>query len=386
MAFTNKVANILRNNVSNLSGTAGNIFNGLVAKAGQPEKLAAKIANKSPLDLSKSPVAHMEPQNNPFSYGQIYYPQETSNLGDGHYVIFDVIASSSSIYKNQSFNNKGQLVSLTSAQLGERKLQREKRIAKIKSQGYAGKTQTYGDFDTAEDTIVRSQTSGAGSISPTHSRLEDSIILYTPPSTKFDYKVGYDNVEEGAFGGLLADMFSGDFDAKKMLEDASGAGKAFLENVLKGAVELIIPGIGGIVDKRRGYTQNPKLELVFKNVPFRQFSFPFEFAPKNKGELDAVHKIIQLFKFHMMPEKRDNLYLTAPSEFQITYMYRDKANAYIPKVSRCALTDMSVDYSPEGVFTTFKGDDRGAAPAITKMELSFTEMEIMTKETIAEGF
>ena len=58
---------------------------------------------------------------------------------------------------------------------------------------------------------------------------------------------------------------------------------------------------------------------------------------------------------------------------------------YIPKISRCALTDMSVDYSPEGVFTTFKGDDKGAHPVLTKMELSFTEMEIMTKETIAEG-
>ena len=46
---------------------------------------------------------------------------------------------------------------------------------------------------------------------------------------------------------------------------------------------------------------------------------------------------------------------------------------------------MNVDYSPEGVFTTFKRDDRGAAPVITKMSLQFTEMEIMTKETIATG-
>jgi hypothetical protein len=46
---------------------------------------------------------------------------------------------------------------------------------------------------------------------------------------------------------------------------------------------------------------------------------------------------------------------------------------------------MNVDYSPEGVFTTFRGDLLGAAPVLTKMELSFTEMEIMTKETIAAG-
>jgi hypothetical protein len=47
---------------------------------------------------------------------------------------------------------------------------------------------------------------------------------------------------------------------------------------------------------------------------------------------------------------------------------------------------MSVDYSPEGVFHTFKADDKGAMPVISKMTLSFTETEIMTKKTVAEGF
>ena len=59
---------------------------------------------------------------------------------------------------------------------------------------------------------------------------------------------------------------------------------------------------------------------------------------------------------------------------------------YIPKVSRCVLTDMSVDYSPEGVFSTFKADSKGAMPVISKMTLSFTETEIMTKQTTADGY
>ena len=92
-----------------------------------------------------------------------------------------------------------------------------------------------------------------------------------------------------------------------------------------------------------------------------------------------------MFSCHSMSEKGGEGYLTAPAQFQITYMYRDGANMYIPKISRCALTDMNIDYSPEGVFTTFKADEKGAAPVLTKMDLSFTEMEIMTKETIAEG-
>ena len=151
------------------------------------------------------------------------------------------------------------------------------------------------------------------------------------------------------------------------------------------ALEIAIPGLGAAVDKGRGFSQNPNSEMVFKSVPFREFAFPYEFAPKNEQEKDEVQRILEIFKFNMMPEKKGAGYLTAPAQFQLTYMYRDGANMYVPKIARCALRGMTVDYSPEGVFTTFKGDDKGAAPVLTKVELDFVEMEIMTKETIAIG-
>ena len=89
MSFTSKVSNIIKTKIaSNLMGQFQNSFKGAT---GQPTKLAAKLANKSPLYLSKSPVAHMEAVNNPYNYGAVYYPQETSQLGDGHYIIFDIM-------------------------------------------------------------------------------------------------------------------------------------------------------------------------------------------------------------------------------------------------------------------------------------------------------
>ena len=46
---------------------------------------------------------------------------------------------------------------------------------------------------------------------------------------------------------------------------------------------------------------------------------------------------------------------------------------------------MNIDYAPEGVFSTFRADDKGAPPVMAKVELEFQETEIMTKETIAAG-
>ena len=140
-------------------------------------------------------------------------------------------------------------------------------------------------------------------------------------------------------------------------------------------------------DKAKGQAFNPQMEVVFKSVPFRTFEFPFEFAPKNPAEKDSMHKIINMFKFHMLPEYQGTTkgFFNVPSEFQITYMYREERNTFIPKISRCVLKSMNVDFSPEGVFTTFKGDGQGAHPVLTKMDLTFGETEIMTKETIATG-
>ena len=94
------------------------------------------------------------------------------------------------------------------------------------------------------------------------------------------------------------------------------------------------------------------MELAFQNVPFRNFQFEFDFAPKNVKEVESVNKIMQLFKFHMLPDVSNEKYMITPSEFQISYFYRDKKNDYMPKISRCVLTDMSLDYAPEKIRVT----------------------------------
>ena len=360
MAFTKLVSNIIKQKV------ASNLIQGFSNAAfGQPKKLAAKLASKSPLDLSKSPVAHMEPVHNPFSYGTVYYPNETSNLGEGHYIIFDVIEHEEATTKLPG----GVVYPKSIGTVGENKFNQEKRLAKLQAQG----------FQSGND-LLRATTNRMDQ-TEFFSRISDSIILYTPSTqTKFDYSVSYEGVDTN-----LAKQIKGLFDGGDILGKLGDAGERFFQTVITAGLDIALPGFSAVTDKTRGKVTNPNAEMVFTGVPMRTFNFPFEFAPKNEKEKDSIQKIIELFKFHMMPEKRGEGFLQVPSEFQITYMYKDGANMYIPKISRCVLKDMSVDYSPEGVFTTFKGDGAGAHPVLTKMELTFNETEIMTKETIAAG-
>ncbi len=385
MSFTNKVSNIIKQKI------ATNLISGFTNKIsgfGQPKKLAAKLANKSPLEIAKNPTAHIK--ENPYSYGTVYYPQETSNLGDGHYVIFTVLMHNESSFKTQTFNN-GLLVENPNAIVGSARPGTGgsgslRNIKGIKRRGVVQKNR------------IRGVNSGMFSkLGSKHTYISDSIILYMPPEgMKFNQSASYEAMETGlagdvaqGVGGVINDTV---FKAK--LQAAAKGTTAVVQELVKEAgfgVASLIPGFENSKDLYntfRGQAKNPNLESIFKSVPFREFSFPFTFAPKNEQEKDSVHKILQLFRFHMLPEQQSgaNGYFNVPSEFQITYMYRDNENSYLPRISRCVLKQCAIDYAPEGVVSTFTPDERGAPPTLITMNLTFGETEIMTKETVAKGY
>ena len=383
MAWTSKVANIIKGKVA--SAVAGAISNKIAnsfADQGQTKKVAAKLLNKSPLEIgNNSSTAHLA--ENPYQYGTVYYPQETSNMGDGHYVIFDVLSHNKSAYKTSTFDN-GRLNKIGDDPFGRSTSNRN--IKNIKSRGIT------------QSNRVRGVNSGLfQKMGSNHTYISDSIILYMPAEgMKFNYTADYEALETGLAGdmaqgiaGVIADAGFAD-KIKSAAKGTSGVALELTKMAGFGALG-IIPGFENsraVYDKFRGQAKNPNLESVFKSVPFREFNFPFTFAPKNEKEKDAVHKILQLFRFHMLPEQSSgaNGYFKVPSEFQITYMYRDNENSYLPRVSRCVLKSCNIDYAPEGVVSTLTPDERGAPPTLINMGLTFGETEIMTKETIAQGF
>jgi len=102
-----------------------------------------------------------------------------------------------------------------------------------------------------------------------------------------------------------------------------------------------------------------------------------------------VEKIIHTFRFHQAPELRSNqsLYMGLPAEFDIHYMYQPESgtqaleNPYYNKIATCVLTNVTVDYTPGGVYS----HDDGSPVKIT-MALSFLETEMITKDHIEAGY
>ena len=183
MAWTSKVANVIKGKVASMAMNAiGNKLMSSFANSGQTSKIAAKLLNKSPLEIGNdNPTAHIK--ENPYSYGTVYYPQETSNMGDGHYVIFDVLMHNESKYKTQTFNNglltdnsKNFVGGETNWYGGKVAGTYNRKIANIKRRGIE------------QTNRVRGVNSGLFSkFGSNHTYISDSIILYMPPEgMKFD--------------------------------------------------------------------------------------------------------------------------------------------------------------------------------------------------------
>ena len=391
MAFTSKVSQVLKGRVNSganqlkgfIDGAVGNFnaqidnftssFTGLQSSEATKAK-ARDILNSSPLEIGQGGAVNPnEALKDRFNFGTIYYPEETSNLDEGHYVIIDIIQHNKTAYGR----NMNRVVKDADA-----------------NEGFED------SYDPAQTKLkqrqkkLRQQKSGINQgTSTTHSRISDSVCIYTPgDAVKFSYAANYESLATGLAGLMASSMEAGKtMDLKEAITQGGGQ---MLERVLGEAVVGIasaLPGVGdirGAIDKSMGRALNPFNEQVFRSVPFREFTFPFVFAPKNRKEMESVHKIIKLFRFHMLPEfsnKTKGAFLS-PSEFQITYMYRNKENRYIPHISRCVMKTMDVDYSTEGQFHTFREDDKGAAPITTTINCVFAETEIMTKEMIGLGY
>ena len=323
-------------------------------------------------------------------------PPGTGN--QGHYIMFFI---------NQQTNAKLQF-GLAPTEEG-RKTMREQASKTKTPEKDVGKQQNLDAFGGAGAPVVSTENkfqyaSNKGSTlsvpRPPTVRMDTAITMYMPTmvavttSAQYQDEVVGDAAAAGAkvFQEILANQKSGiDIarDAMKTLGKDIGEGM-----INKGIGALsIIPGIEGAKDvffAQRGFIKAPKMELFFKGIGKRKFQYSFKMIPKSDQEMQEVRKIVQAFRLNMLPEFQDgdraSRRLTVPNTFDIQYMYDNKENGYLHKISTCVLESCDVKYSGEGKYQTFQGDSEGAPPMVTEMSLNFQEMEIITKERVAEGY
>jgi hypothetical protein len=223
-----------------------------------------------------------------------------------------------------------------------------------------------------------------------------NIILPIPSNIQDGNSVSY---ADGTLDGITAAVIGGAYNI--MTTDAEGKtteqlmtsykdqmGTAF-NNVtdagLKGQIlrslavqaASLVPGTGSITPdqllaRQTGGILNPNMELLFNGVALRSFRFSFKMTPRNKDEAASIRNIIKTLKVNMAPQTLTNdSFLRTPNVFDLQYMKGNGPHPFLHRFKTCALTDMSVNYTGEGLYASYSD----ATPVSMVMDLTFKELE-----------
>ena len=260
-------------------------------------------------------------------------------------------------------------------------------------------TSAYGPTKTVQvnETIENNYKNNVRVTMPSRKRLDTAIALYMPAQVQVTYGAKFTDTEispfAGAIGQAVGDLSAGasvsDTYNKVIPQVTEGLQKRAL---LKGLDLLDALGVSGAreaIEIGRAEVIADRMQLAFKGVDRRAFQYTFKMIPRNSREADSIRKIVDAFKFNMMPEykkgkKRDTL--NYPATFNIEYHYRGKENTYLNRVSECFLENVQVSYGGDRYKTFDPHNSEGAPPVETSIVLAFKEIETMHRERIAEGF
>lgn len=142
---------------------------------------------------------------------------------------------------------------------------------------------------------------------------------------------------------------------------------------------------GNAISALTGIADNPKTQVTFQGVTPRTFEMSYDLYAHSEEELENIHRIINTFKMNMLPEYKgpEEFLFVYPAEFDIEYYFGAENNKYIHRHTSCVLTDCSINYTPDGVFNHF---NKNGAPLKIRMNLRFSELDILTRDDVEAGY
>ena len=229
-----------------------------------------------------------------------------------------------------------------------------------------------------------------------------NIALYMPEdvSTGFRAQWGGKNLTNFASGVLSAAGADG-FDKLKRSGDAL-AGAIGNVSYIAGAqaISKFISATSGdqisqddVFGSISGAILNPNTELLFSGVDMRNFVLNFKLVPRDEGEAAMVNGIVAHFKKASLPSRvPDKIFgndssikrnfIGAPKLVRVTFMNGENEHPHLPRYKMCALTQVDVNYTPDGVYSTYEGGQ----PVAVQMSLNFQETKIVFADEVnADG-
>jgi len=217
-----------------------------------------------------------------------------------------------------------------------------------------------------------------------------TVYLYLPGALNFGYKMDYQDADKSGLeiGKLLRSLTETQTEEGGAMQAEIARKLGFAAVRAADSVTELLGGKDALLadmQLKSRQIENPFNVHLFRGVGRRSFKFTFNMIPRSYSEAVAIDNITRIFKQYAHPKRSaGGRFLDFPAEFGISFLYQNKENIRLPKIRKCALTGINLVYG-ENTFTATKPDAMGVvSPTKVTLELEFSELEILTQQSITE--
>lgn len=326
---------------------------------------------------SDGPLAGLESQS--YKYNSFIYPLNLGQPGAGldHYVIFYINETATTQFSTRSLSSGPPTDQPTIVRNSQTDVLQGTRDAPIATPS--------GNQPGQGDTQPSPGQRGNGLYVPIR-RVSTAIVLYMPDDISVNYAAEWEDTEMGNTKAVL-DAIGGEGSMTEVFKSLGISGALHATDAMSAVTGL---SLKDALSSRGRLAVNPHLEAIFRGVRFREFGFKFKFTPQSEKDSENINNIISAFKFYSAPEivtGTAGRFWIYPAEFDIKFISHGKENAFVHKISTCALRKMTVNYTPLGAWVGHREHEWGGSPPVAiTIDLDFMELEIMQKQRVLDGY
>ena len=264
---------------------------------------------------------------------------------------------------------------------------------------------------------------------------KQEILLYMPQdvSTSMSTSWGGKEITNTAAIALraYANLTGGDYDAaiQAVGSGVPGFTKGLPSSVAAGLVNMGLNatgaqtnlGMNDILGGTAGVITNPNTEMLFGGPSIRNIGFKFKMAARSEREAKNMLTICRRFQYHASAtfggdspisagvvkglsnfgnatkEKKEktkisnkeiksfadsNNFISVPDLCLFKYMTGNNVNTYLNQYKACAITNVDVNFTPDGSYSTLVG----GYPSAVELTLGFVETKIIYKGEIDTSY
>lgn len=152
-----------------------------------------------------------------------------------------------------------------------------------------------------------------------------------------------------------------------------------------------LPGFGGgvstndVLASTQGRILNPNTEVLYSGPQLRTFGLNYKMVPRNETESDVIRSICNAFKKASLPRANSGIadarnLIGVPNIVKVRFKHKSENNKWVTQFKECALGGVSVNYTPDGAWSTYVS----GAPTAVVLGLQFSELKLLYAEEITD--